>query len=284
MSARTRPHWPTLGVVLATALFWAVALFSLAACRVADAAPAVTWDRSYVQGDSLVVPVRWSPSCDALGCADAYRITWTWGDSDATRPTSGGVVASPVIREAVVTVPHDSVRVPLPAIGQPQTVCVSVVAIRRGLASDARRGCRTIEAPDAPPPPVDSIRWDTLGITHHPSLIDSTVAEPLALIPARWQWRVSADSLGFRVDSLPMDSVLRVGYGSTMCAVATHVDGTPVVVLPITASVPWLRLARDRCRDAVRLARPLATVVRVHADSIAYVGTPLTPAPARSGG
>lgn len=304
-----RLHWPTLGVVLVTAITWAFVALALASCQTAYAEPAVAWERSYAVKDSMVVPVRWAPSCDALGCADAYRVTWTWGDPIATVPTptvaNGGTtpprgnaqnvvppprVATPVLREVTLTTTRDSLRVPLPAVGQPQTVCVSIVAIRRGLASDARRGCRTIEAPDAPPPPVDSIRWDSLGVKRETGLyggaIDVTTFEidfgavgfrdtiidgqlrtdsvarhdSIFWAPAAWEGASATDS------GLVYIPVIDARYRYPVCFTARDTAEQLVLLVP-PDRYAFAQLAAyvDRCRRTPSLVRAVAAGVPVWA-------------------
>lgn len=319
--SRARLHWPTVAVGLLTLGAWAVALLALAGCRVADAAPTVAWERSYAVGDSLVVPVRWAPSCDLLGCATSYRVTWTWGDPIAAAPMPGATadrapIAAPVLREVLVTDPRDTVRVPLPAIGQPQTVCVAVVAIRRGLASDARRGCRTVEAPDAPPPPVDSITWDSLPLVEPlvSRLTLDSLSDTLAVLMARWATRT--DSSG-RVDSMPLERLprvrvrdsatglilvpahehrLRVGWSVRTCAMIPHRTLPDVAVISVPGSLfqrpSLVRAHMALCADALALDWPERTRIRWVSDAMPGLPHPMPTdtivptrmrAPARSG-
>lgn len=298
---------PAGWLVLALMVFWAVALFALVSR--ASAADPLAWGRTYAVADSLVVPVRWNASCDVRGCADGYRVTWTIkgtvdspqprtssGSSSLTPPSTAPATPTPldvVIREVTVTRAVDTARVPLPDIGLPRTVCVYVTAIRRGLSSDVRAACRTVEAPDVAPPPVDSIRWDTLGVSRPFSLGDS-LDELTEISFGAYQFRARGDV----IDSIPVaravttareDGItwltmqtpthhdvvypdvsesrtayhLEVGYQTVACAVTPlrDVPGTLVVAIPAEMmAADSVVTYRDRCRDGVRLDYPAATI------------------------
>jgi hypothetical protein len=56
----------------------------------------------------------------------------------------------------------DTLRLLRPAIGDSLTVAVSVTSLRRGIGGPERLTSVVVRNPDAPPPPVDSLRTDTL--------------------------------------------------------------------------------------------------------------------------
>jgi hypothetical protein len=257
------------GLWAAMAGIWAVVL--AAVFPAADAAPAnVTWERSYILQDSLVVPASWAVPCDVRGCADAFRVTWilrTAQEADAIKglvlsdrtvqvraTNAGGAVTTPRFR--------DSVAVPYASYGEPRTVCVQVVALRRTLASAATTGCRTIERPDAPPPGVDSIRFDTLPWTFDTLMLDSLVGETDMLSFSLYQYRdYLAPDTGWRTDSIPVESdsahpyILRVGYRTAPCAFARHIDSTTIIVASVPALVtsPRQEMRRvSRCASRAR--------------------------------
>lgn len=103
----------------------------------------------YFQTDSVRVIARWSRPCDLRGCADSYRVMWT----------VGGVAMPTRLRTATV----DTVRPPMPNYGDSLAVEVAVASVRRGLISPSRSIGTVIRRPDISPPPVDSLRVDTLA-------------------------------------------------------------------------------------------------------------------------
>lgn len=133
--------------------------FLLASCGRADAAatnvPTLTAE---VQGDSTRVVARWTRPCDAKGCADRYRVIWQWrtGARDVTATT-------------------DTMWYATPRIGDTLAVSVTVHAVRRGIEAAPRSAQTVLRNPDTSPPPVDSLRVDTLSI--EAALLDSFPAE-----------------------------------------------------------------------------------------------------------
>jgi len=299
-----RLRWPAFGACLFLVLFWGAVLALLTGCRTADAADDPTWGRTYAVADSLVVPVSWAPACDALGCADSYRVTWTIkGTVNAEQPrnATGARLTPPsttpalptpldvVIREVTITRPSDSVRVALPDIGLPRTVCVYVVAVRRGLASDARSACRTIEAPDAPPPAVDSIKWDSIGAPRITPPLSDSLHAGLKLLFGTYQYAVASDSMGdLWVDSLPMargagTDTMDVGYATVACGVAfLKRDSTPFVIVPTNSNATNAQLVRyrDRCGASAGRAYASKPPVRFFADSVVFRARSGTTVPA----
>lgn len=131
----------------------------LAACGRADARETnvVSLAVEWTQGDSARVIARWSRPCDAKGCADSYRVQWAAGAIARTRNTPALL---------------DTLWVAKPAIGDSLTATVAVTSLRRGLAGPTRTASAVIRNPDAPPPPVDSLRADTLSV-YEAAMLDS---------------------------------------------------------------------------------------------------------------
>lgn len=241
----------------------------------------VSWERTHrvADGDSIRVPVRWSPSCDALGCPDAYRVTWTLATPQAVSSADNGVVRIPnedlvslakVVREVTVEATADTVVIEAPPFNVVATVCVSVVAMRRGLASTATSGCRTVERFDAPPPPVDSIRWDSVTVETdtlavYPLLDMNTFAPENSAYQYKAEWvgdtvvrlldssRVAYDeSNGQRI------ALMTVGWFTVLCPTVQGTDGTYWVIVPrLAGDAAWSpsRLAtyQRRCSSAERV-------------------------------
>ena len=258
--------------------------------QLAAAPPAMRWDRSFSvrpPGDTLAVPVRWSAACDVLGCPDQYRITWAI-DYGAL-PNSDGVVApsaTRVLRDTVLTRTADTVRVAMPNIAQPATVCVYVVAVRRGLASDVRSACRTIETPDAAPPAVDSIKWDSLGVLDtYSALKDSLNPGTFHLIASAWSWVTITDSASgaTRIDSVLVPQTRTTANGQLtlnpmrpdaiiqFCAVQAHAFERALIVLVPDSPTRTASQANEyvaRCRIAAQTRAPN--------DSIRFLRAPLS--------
>lgn len=121
----------------------------LTACNRADASTnnLVSLSVTYVQADSARIVATWKRPCDVRGCADLYRVQWSLGAALRIRNTS--VLA-------------DTVLVARPAIGDSLIVSVSVNALRRGMSGVERTATTVIRNPDAPPPPVEELKADTL--------------------------------------------------------------------------------------------------------------------------
>lgn len=285
--------------ILASLAVWGMIAFGASRAFAADP---LAWGRTYAVADSLVVPVRWNASCDARGCADSYRVTWTLrGTVDATPPastlprsgSSRDTTPLPptapqevVLREVITTLARDSALVSLPEIGMPRHVCVYITAIRRGIPSEVSSSCRTVEAPDKAPPAVDSIRWDSLGIPKlTPPLFDSLIPA-VSLLPGAHQYALASDSAGaLWLDSLPLapNAMPYVGYAAVACGVVRlRADSSPIVVLPLANASNAEQVARyrDRCAASVRRAYGV-TSVRSVADAITFRAGVQTPAVAR---
>ena len=129
----------------------AVLAFALAACGRADASTTdlPTLAVTYGPADSAQIIATWKRPCDAKGCADSYRVQWTAGAISRLRNTSALV---------------DTIVVARPAIGDSLTATVAVTALRRNLVGVTRTASAVVRNPDAPPPPVDDLRADTLSV------------------------------------------------------------------------------------------------------------------------
>jgi len=130
-------------------LLFAVCL-ALVSCRVADAAPPDTPQLSveYYQADSARVIARWNKPCDGKGCAEGYDVRWTVG-----------AVVGAVKRTLALA---DTTRTKRPTYGDSTLATVSVTTIRRSLNGQARTASIYIRNPDSPPPPVDTLKVDTI--------------------------------------------------------------------------------------------------------------------------
>lgn len=130
-------------------LLW-VAVSAFTSCNKASAneAPAGFVVETYKE-DSLRVIGRWAKSCDTRGCADAYNTRWTVGTF--TKASTKAATA-------------DTVFVAKPAFGDSLMASLSVAAVRRNVISATRTASTWLRNPDAAPPPVDSLKVDTLAV------------------------------------------------------------------------------------------------------------------------
>lgn len=137
----------------------AILAFALASCGRADARETnqPTLSVEYFQQDSARVIARWSRPCDAKGCADSYEVAW-WRGAGTFAP----------IRTLTSTT--DTLRLARPAIGDSAIVEVIVTSVRRKFAGQTRSARVVVRNPDAPPPPVDSLRADTLTLAERAEL------------------------------------------------------------------------------------------------------------------
>jgi len=263
--------------------------FGVTAYAVAEVAPrrlampprdvtAVEWAPTRrAPGDSVQLAVRWNPSCDGLGCADSYRVTWTWA-AERPRASDGdrgnGVAILPeqlVVREVVTDSARDVLRHPAPAYGTVATACVSIVALRRGLASSARSACRTVERIDVAPPPVDSIRWDSLGVETDTTLVYGRVVDTTFGVEwGGYQYNIawSEDSSHAELrDSAALEVVtldggeraarMYKGWATTLCPTVADRDGSYWVIVP-RANDRWTPTMvthfKNRCGNTARIA------------------------------
>jgi hypothetical protein len=109
---------------------------------------------TYQNDSTVLVKASWSRPCDSKGCADSYRVVWNNSDVRKT-----------------ITVQRDSTIYRLPVFPDSSLVTISVTSIRRGILGTSRTSSLYIKNPDSPPPPVDSLRVDTLNIEE--ALLDS---------------------------------------------------------------------------------------------------------------
>lgn len=131
-----------------TALLLA-AVVAVALGAAANAAtPAVALTAS-AAGDSVRVVATWRLGCDALGCGDSARVAWE--------------VRGAARRTLVTAAAADTLWIPLPAWRDSAVVVVRVATMRRGLASAMETDTLIVRRPDAPPPPPDSLRLDTIA-------------------------------------------------------------------------------------------------------------------------
>jgi hypothetical protein len=144
-------HAPPRLVNTAPRLVLAVVVLSLLAFSVASlfAAPTQfpTITVEYLQTDSARAIARWVKPCDGKGCADGYTVKWTAGSAT---------------RNVTTTALADTFRVKRPAYGDSLLATVTVTAVRRTNTSPARTANAWIRNPDAAPPPVDSLKVDTI--------------------------------------------------------------------------------------------------------------------------
>ena len=181
------------------------------------------------------VVASWEPACDALGCADLYERTWRVGvQSDGAQ--SGGV------RTDTLTRTTDTLRVEAPPPGDSLTVEITVVAYRRGLASQSVTSRLTLRTPDAPPPPPSGLKLDTIPL-ETAAIKDSVI--DIAIEFDTWQQRhpdtprffltASLDTV-WRADSVPTVTVDTVAFDS-LRPVTTLREG---YVLAACANLVWV--------------------------------------------
>lgn len=287
MHTRPRAFSPGLLLLLVVFAGFVTAFFSLT--RSAAATEPVTWGRSYAnaQGDTISVPAKWPPACDALGCADAYRVTW----SELVPRTGGQSPVENILLERLVETPADVGRYTAPAIGVVKTVCLQIVSIRRGLPSESMRGCRTIETPDAPPPPVDSIVWDSLGVSTSAALErDSINPTGAAFVFGAYRFRNVLDTATrrLRTDSAlltrtfgrPPSATFAAGEYVQVCMTAPHRYrfGTTFILFPRQTGYTRAQVTQylDRCRQALQSLQ-IGTVRVALADVAFAMRAPVPP-------
>jgi hypothetical protein len=127
-----------------------IALAALASCRVADAAPPDTPQLSveYYQADSARVIARWNRPCDGKGCVEGYDVKWT----------VGAVVGATKRTLALA----DTIRAKRPTYGDSLLTAVTITTVRRSLKGQERWASIYVYNPDSPPPPVDTLKVDTI--------------------------------------------------------------------------------------------------------------------------
>jgi hypothetical protein len=206
-----------------------LSIFALAACGRADAKttdrPSLTVE--YFQQDSARVIARWARPCDSKGCADSYRVQWT---------------AGAVTRTVTKTVPIDTLRVLRPAVGDSLSVSVSVTSVRRAISGASRSAAALVRNPDAPPPPVDSLRADT---TNYAERADSVRTEFLTLEGVR---------LAEPITLLEGDSVLMVARYYLPAGTVRHPKDTTEWSVINGTAVIRVHPVRRGWRDSAYLA------------------------------
>lgn len=173
------------GLVLIVWLMLAwVAVSAFTSCNKAsaDEAPAGFVVEPYKE-DSLRVIGRWAKACDARGCADSYTARWTVGTFTKT---------------GTRTVTADTVFVAKPVFGDSVMASLTVSAVRRAVIGAARTATTWLRNPDAPPPPVDSLKVDTLAVSE---------AAFLDTFPS-WTARLSTQSQVMQVYEQPQVCIL----------------------------------------------------------------------------
>jgi hypothetical protein len=235
-------------------LLFAVCL-ALVSCRVADAAPPDTPQLSveYYQADSARVIARWNKPCDGKGCAEGYDVRWTVG-----------AVVGAVKRTLALA---DTTRTKRPTYGDSTLASVSVTTIRRNLNGQARTASIYIRNPDSPPPPVDTLKVDTIPRADSTQLLAFspqgtalttwTVAEHDSILLVQRKW--------FPVGTVRRDH-------TTWSA-----DGSPVMrITPIDArgDSAWLVALACNCAES---GSPNPPRLDVRNGSYSVQGMPVTP-------
>lgn len=178
--------------------------------------------RSVQVGDSVRVVATWRTPCDARGCADSTRVTWRAG------------TAAPLTRTLARTT--DTLWLKAPAWGDSLRVAIEVATIRRRLASDVRTASVIVRRLDAPPPPVDSLRVDTLALLRELAAIAVRDSFPIV---------VTRDTLGRREGPLPVGGVLE------LCAIGRNrYTGTVAVLTDVTLPEDVANAVERRCERA----------------------------------
>lgn len=173
-------------------------------------------------GDSVRVVATWRNPCDARGCADSTRVTWRAG------------TAPPLTRTLARTA--DTLWLKAPAWGDSVRVAIEVSTIRRRLVSDLRTASVMVRRLDAPPPPVDSLRVDTLELRRQLAAIALRDSFPSVAI---------RDTLGGRSGSIP------VGGSLELCVIGRNrYTGTVAVITDVTWPEDVSNAVERRCERA----------------------------------
>lgn len=173
-------------------------------------------------GDTVRVVATWRNPCDARGCADSSRVTWQVG----TR--------APVVRTTRRTA--DTLWLTAPAWGDSLRVSVAVAAMRRRDVGEPRSVTTVVRRLDAPPPPVDSLRVDTLALLRELAVIAVRDSFPIV---------VTRDTLGRREGSVPIGGLL------SLCAIGRNrYTGTVSVLTDVTWPEDVTHAVERRCERA----------------------------------
>jgi hypothetical protein len=194
-----------------------------AACGAAAhaATPAVSLAAS-TAGDSVRVVATWRLGCDALGCGDSARVAWEVGGTPR--------------RLQMTAAAADTLWIPMPAWRDSALVVVRVSTLRRGLVSAPETDTVVVHRADAPPPPPDSVRVDTVALRR--AIEDAAFRDsfPVAIV---------RDTLG-----LAEGSVL-VGQTMPLCLFSRNrFTGELVHILPYDASDETRTEHQRRCERA----------------------------------
>lgn len=111
------------------------------------------------QADSQRVISVAFPKCDAGGCPDQYKYVWV----------VNGVVTRTITRPG----PRDTTYAKLAPCPSNTIVQVTGVAMRRGLGIVGVSSTRILLCKDVPPPPLDSIKIDTVNVWMGALRVDS---------------------------------------------------------------------------------------------------------------
>lgn len=173
-------------------------------------------------GDTVRVVATWRNPCDARGCADSSRVTWQVG----TR--------APIVRTTRRTI--DTLWLTAPAWGDSLRVSVAVAAMRRRDIGEARTVTTVVRRLDAPPPPVDSLRVDTLALLRELAVLAVRDSFPIV---------VTRDTLGRREGSVPIGGLL------SLCAIGRNrYTGTVSVLTDVTWPEDVTHAVERRCERA----------------------------------
>lgn len=175
------------------------------------------------QGDSMRVVAAWKPACNPLGCSDAARIEWR---------VNQFVVATRTRATTADTLWHRA-----PPYGDSLRVVVTVTAIRRGISGEARSASAWLVRRDAPPPPVDSLRVDTLALRL--ALEQAAIDDSFPVIAVR-------DTLGRSSGDLPL------GMALNLCALSRNrYTGRVTIMVPPDAPA-WADTSEARRCELAR--------------------------------
>lgn len=233
-----------VGMAVVIAAVWG----GVAASSARASTGTATWAPAVWTGDTLIVGATWSAPCDGRGCVEGYRLAWTM-----QRDTGKAV---PVL-DTTVAETRATLRLGGLTYGEAVTVCLTITPIRRGRAGGVSTSCRAVELPDADPPAVDSIWWDSTQVAAR-AWRDSFPAALWSVHSATgWQYHIATG------DSLPLphwggDS-LRVAadHWTTVCGVAENrYTRARVLLMPDDLTDPDARAEHvAQCRRVVdRLA------------------------------
>lgn len=149
---RSRLSFRTIGPAFFALVLFACSIpFIARTLFAADAAIALKVE--FYQQDSARVIAKWAPGRDAKGQTDSYAVRWASGSTQ---------------RNVTKAVTADTFKIRRPAINDSALVTVAVTGIRRGVPSASAVTAQVwVKNPDAPPPPVDSLKVDTMYVAQY---------------------------------------------------------------------------------------------------------------------